>query len=225
MIDPLRQSTGTSDRARLRGHDGRLLERAVRHAARPRRDRRGRRTGSTRTRSARCARSSTACTGRASCSTASSLPPVRGTRTTSCATRWSTPGTRPREMVEAIEIGGHDAAVELLFEWRGALFRVRLARMRLGVQPEPEPVRRAAGRTRQPPRAGSPSSARSPSSPVRCADPLAALGGRPRARRRRGCSCSAANEQPPGRCGSARASRRGRAARCSRTGRARRSSR
>jgi hypothetical protein len=42
------------------------------------------------------------------------------------------------EMVEAIELGGHDAAAELIFEWRGALFRVRLARMRLGVQPEPE---------------------------------------------------------------------------------------
>ena len=47
------------------------------------------------------------------------------------------------EMVEAIELGGHDAAAELIFEWRGALFRVRLARMRLGVQPEPEsPARR-----------------------------------------------------------------------------------
>jgi hypothetical protein len=42
------------------------------------------------------------------------------------------------EMVEAIELGGHDAAAQLLFEWRGALFRVRLARMRLGVQPKPE---------------------------------------------------------------------------------------
>jgi hypothetical protein len=42
-------------------------------------------------------------------------------------------------MVETIEIGGNDAASELIFEWRGALFRVRLARMRLGVQPEPEP--------------------------------------------------------------------------------------
>jgi hypothetical protein len=56
------------------------------------------------------------------------------------------------EMVEAIEIGGHDAAAELIFEWRGALFRVRLARMRLGVQPEPEarlgkPQYRAAAAT------------------------------------------------------------------------------
>jgi hypothetical protein len=42
------------------------------------------------------------------------------------------------EMVEAIEIGGQVAAAELLFEWRGALFRVRLARMRLDVEPEPD---------------------------------------------------------------------------------------
>jgi hypothetical protein len=42
------------------------------------------------------------------------------------------------EMVEAIELGDPDAAAQLIFEWRGALFRVRLARMRLGVQPEPE---------------------------------------------------------------------------------------
>lgn len=42
------------------------------------------------------------------------------------------------EMVEAIELGGHAAAADLIFEWRGALFRVRLARMRLGVQPEPK---------------------------------------------------------------------------------------
>ncbi len=56
------------------------------------------------------------------------------------------------EMVEAIELGGRDAAAGLLFEWRGALFRVRLARMRLGVQPEPElpagrPPYRAAAAT------------------------------------------------------------------------------
>jgi hypothetical protein len=44
------------------------------------------------------------------------------------------------ETVEAIEAGGPDAAAELLYEWRGALFRVRLARMRLGVQPEPDPT-------------------------------------------------------------------------------------
>ena len=43
------------------------------------------------------------------------------------------------EMVDAIEVGGSDAAGELLFEWRGALFRVRLARLRLGERPGPEP--------------------------------------------------------------------------------------
>jgi hypothetical protein len=41
------------------------------------------------------------------------------------------------EMVEAIELGGNEAAEELVFEWRGSLFRVRLARLRLGEQPEP----------------------------------------------------------------------------------------
>jgi len=43
------------------------------------------------------------------------------------------------EMVDAIEFGGSEAAGELLFEWRGALFRVRFARLRLGEQPGPEP--------------------------------------------------------------------------------------
>ena len=43
------------------------------------------------------------------------------------------------EMVDAIEFGGSVAAEELLFEWRGALFRVRLARLRLGERPDPEP--------------------------------------------------------------------------------------
>ena len=41
------------------------------------------------------------------------------------------------EMVEVIELGGNEAAGELVFEWRGSLFRVRLARLRLGEQPEP----------------------------------------------------------------------------------------
>jgi hypothetical protein len=43
------------------------------------------------------------------------------------------------EMAEAIELGGSEAAEELLFEWRGSLFRVRLARLRLADQPEPQP--------------------------------------------------------------------------------------
>jgi hypothetical protein len=41
------------------------------------------------------------------------------------------------DVVEAIEDGGRDAASELLLEWRGALFRVRLARMRLTTQGTP----------------------------------------------------------------------------------------
>ncbi len=41
------------------------------------------------------------------------------------------------EIVEALEVEGHEAAAELLFEWRGALFGVRLARLRLGARPEP----------------------------------------------------------------------------------------
>jgi hypothetical protein len=56
------------------------------------------------------------------------------------------------EMVEAIELGGSRGAAGLLFEWRGALFRVRLARLRLGVQPQPDasagrPPYRAAAAT------------------------------------------------------------------------------
>jgi len=43
------------------------------------------------------------------------------------------------DVAEAIDLGGRDAAAELLFEWRGALFRVHLARMRLGsAEPAPE---------------------------------------------------------------------------------------
>jgi hypothetical protein len=47
------------------------------------------------------------------------------------------------EVVEAIETGGADAASPLLLEWRGALFRVRLARMRLTITPPPAPEPRA----------------------------------------------------------------------------------
>lgn len=43
------------------------------------------------------------------------------------------------DMAEAIELGGNEAAEELIFEWRGSLFRVRLARLRLGEHPEPQP--------------------------------------------------------------------------------------
>src|SRR5581483_3611184 len=54
------------------------------------------------------------------------------------------------EVVDAIEEGGREAASELLLEWRGALFRVRLARMRLTMHAVPaadaaEPAKAAAG--------------------------------------------------------------------------------
>lgn len=42
------------------------------------------------------------------------------------------------DVAEALELCGREAARELVFEWRGALFRVRLARMRLSARPAPE---------------------------------------------------------------------------------------
>jgi hypothetical protein len=48
------------------------------------------------------------------------------------------------ELVEALEEDGLDAALFYLHEWRGALFRVRLARLRLTVPaPAEPPVERA----------------------------------------------------------------------------------
>jgi hypothetical protein len=44
------------------------------------------------------------------------------------------------DVAEAIELGGGAAARDLLFEWRGALFRVRLARMRLSPPPADVPT-------------------------------------------------------------------------------------
>lgn len=43
------------------------------------------------------------------------------------------------ELVETLEEDGFEAALLCLHEWRGALFRVRLARLRLSV-PAPEPA-------------------------------------------------------------------------------------
>ena len=55
------------------------------------------------------------------------------------------------EVGEAVAYGGSEAAEPLVYEWRGALFRVRLARLRLVPAPEPAPaspgeVERAAAR-------------------------------------------------------------------------------
>jgi len=46
------------------------------------------------------------------------------------------------EVIEALETAGPAAAASLVHEWRGALFRVRLARYRLRPQPEPLPAER-----------------------------------------------------------------------------------
>jgi hypothetical protein len=43
-------------------------------------------------------------------------------------------------VVEAVSVWGADGAGALLHEWRGALFRVRLARMRLATPPLPTPI-------------------------------------------------------------------------------------
>jgi len=51
------------------------------------------------------------------------------------------------ELIEAIEVGGREAAAQLLFEWRGALFRVRLARHRVSTRPVAEPRRLPPPRT------------------------------------------------------------------------------
>src|SRR5205085_102163 len=55
------------------------------------------------------------------------------------------------EVGEAVAYGGSEAAEPLVYEWRGALFRVRLARLRLVPAPEPASaptaeVERAAAR-------------------------------------------------------------------------------
>lgn len=50
------------------------------------------------------------------------------------------------EMVDALEEDGIDAALPGVYEWRGALFRVRLARLALAPSREPEPERLPAAR-------------------------------------------------------------------------------
>jgi hypothetical protein len=45
------------------------------------------------------------------------------------------------DLVDAVDEGGADAALPFVHEWRGALFRVRLARLRL-TAPRPRPVER-----------------------------------------------------------------------------------
>jgi hypothetical protein len=52
------------------------------------------------------------------------------------------------EVAEAAAVGGPEAAWPLVYEWRGALFRVRLARARLAPQPVRPPRRRRRSRRR-----------------------------------------------------------------------------
>jgi hypothetical protein len=52
------------------------------------------------------------------------------------------------EVAEAAAAGGPEAAWPLVYEWRGALFRVRLARARLAPAPAHPPKRRPRSRRR-----------------------------------------------------------------------------
>ena len=52
------------------------------------------------------------------------------------------------EIADAAAAGGPDAAWPLVYEWRGALFRVRLARARLASTPVSRPHRRPGSRRR-----------------------------------------------------------------------------
>ena len=54
------------------------------------------------------------------------------------------------DVADAAAGGGVEAALPLVYEWRGALFRVRLARMRLVAEPErpSEPEPESSGATR-----------------------------------------------------------------------------
>ena len=52
------------------------------------------------------------------------------------------------EVAELALVGGPEAAWPLVYEWRGALFRVRLARLRLApTRPPAEPTGRISGRS------------------------------------------------------------------------------
>ena len=54
------------------------------------------------------------------------------------------------EIVEALEAGGISAAAPLIHEWRGSLFRVRLARLRLPARRTPQPASEPEPRARRP---------------------------------------------------------------------------
>ena len=68
---------------------------------------------------------------------AAGIEPPPGAETSHAELAASLAGARDAtgEVVEALETGGPQAAAFLVPEWRGALFRVRLARRRLGGRP------------------------------------------------------------------------------------------
>jgi hypothetical protein len=72
------------------------------------------------------------------------LRPPRGAETAHAELAASLAAARDitAEVFEAVELGGATAAEPLLPEWRGALFRVRLARLRIAT-PSPLPVEEA----------------------------------------------------------------------------------
>ena len=144
---------------------------------------------------------------------------------------WALGGARDAtaEVAEALDEQGLDGVAPLLHEWRGALFRVRLARLRLAA-PKPAPAAGAAPRSltrRSSPgrwsRSCSPSPARSRSRSVPCSRSgrSGPPGSSPRRRRSSRTGPSRTRLRPRAAAACARA----RAARCSRTGPARPSSR
>ncbi len=75
------------------------------------------------------------------------LQPPAGAETAHAELAASLAGARDAtaEIAESVEEQGTDAVDALLHEWRGALFRVRLARLRLAGPPLRPPPRVAAG--------------------------------------------------------------------------------
>ena len=124
----------------VRDTGGRAVDRPRAHAdparGARRRARAARRRGA---RSTRCAGSSTGCTSRASTRSASRRRPAPS-RAHRARRRARGARDATGEVVEAVDAWGAEAVEPLVYEWRGALFRVRLARL--------QARRRAAGSAR-----------------------------------------------------------------------------
>ena len=85
------------------------------------------------------AASSTRCTLPPSTSTASNLHPSSASAHAELADALTCARDATADVAEAVSIWGADGVDTILHEWRGALFRVRLARMRLAT-PAPRAV-------------------------------------------------------------------------------------